>query len=158
MDDKGLALSEPLRTEVIEAAINILSQRPEVEEAFSLRELLKHKITRSAVSDYSMRDRYSQSVMAGRSGDIIVALKPGVSTATVDVTRVVIGHSGPYRYDTAVPIIFWWPGSRAQTRIMPTDTTVIAPTLANIMGVRTPDDLDGTCIDLGFAGAPKCRR
>jgi predicted AlkP superfamily pyrophosphatase or phosphodiesterase len=158
VDDKGLALSESLRTQVIEAAIEILNRRPEVEEAFSSRDLLKHKVTRSAVSDYSIRDRYAQSVMAGRSGDIIVALKPGVSAVRVELTRLLMGHKGPYRYDAAVPIIFWWPGSTAQTRIMPTDTTMIAPTLANIIGVKTPDDLDGTCVDLGFAGAPKCRR
>jgi len=151
-----MALNETLRTQVINAALEIFKRRAEVEEAFSLRDLLGHKVTRSAPSDYSLRDRYAQSVMAGRSGDIIVAFKPGISTGRVELTRYLVGHSGPYRYDTSVPIVFWWPGMKAQTRIQPVDTTAIAPTLANIIGVKPPNDLDGICLDLGYPGAPKC--
>jgi hypothetical protein len=73
-------------------------------------------------------------------------------------TGSLLGHSGPYRSDTAVPIVFWWQGMKGQTRILPVDTTMIAPTLANIIDVRPPTDLDGTCFDLGFPGAPKCSR
>jgi len=158
VDAKGLALSEPLRTQVIEAAVATLNSRPEIEAAFSLKELLAHKVTASAVSEYSLRDRYAQSVMAGRSGDILVALKAGISVTPAVPTRSLMSHTGPHRYDMAVPIIFWWPGMKAQTRILPVDTTMIAPTLANIIGVKAPDDLDGTCFDLGYPGAPSCRR
>jgi len=158
VDDKGIALNEPLRTKVLNAALEIFNGRPEVEEAFSLPDLLGHKVTRSAPSDYSLRDRYAQSVMAGRSGDIIVAYKPGISTDRVEVTSYVVGHSGPYHYDSAVPIIFWWPGIKSQMRIQPVDTTAIAPTLANIIGVKAPNDLDGACLDLGYLDAPKCSR
>jgi predicted AlkP superfamily pyrophosphatase or phosphodiesterase len=67
VDDKKRALGEPLRTKVIEAALAILNARPEVEEAFSLKDLLSHKVKRSGQSDYSLRDRYALSVMEGRS-------------------------------------------------------------------------------------------
>jgi arylsulfatase A-like enzyme len=158
VDDKKRALGEPLRTKVIEAALAILNARPEVEEAFSLKDLLSHKVKRSAQSDYSLRDRYALSVMDGRSGDIIVAFKSGIATGPALPTAVLMGHSGPYRTDTAVPIVFWWQGMKGQTRILPVDTTMIAPTLANIIDVKAPADLDGTCFDLGFPGAPKCTR
>jgi predicted AlkP superfamily pyrophosphatase or phosphodiesterase len=158
VDDKKRALGEPLRTKVIEAALVILNARPEVEEAFSLKDLLSHKVTRSAQSDYSPRDRYALSVMEGRSGDIIVAFKSGIATGPAVPTGSLMGHSGPYRSDTAVPIVFWWQGMKGQTRILPVDTTMIAPTLANIIDVKAPTDLDGTCFDLGFPGAPKCSR
>jgi hypothetical protein len=46
----------------------------------------------------------------------------------------------------------------APARILPVDTTMIAPSLANIIDVKPPADLDGTCFDLGFPGAPKCMR
>jgi arylsulfatase A-like enzyme len=69
-----------------------------------------------------------------------------------------MSHTGPHRYDMAVPITFWWPGMTGQTRILPVDTTMIAPTLANIIGVKAPDDLDGNCFDLGYPGAPSCKR
>jgi arylsulfatase A-like enzyme len=158
VDDKGLALNEPLRTQVIEAGLAVLKSRPEVEVAFSMKELLAHKIAAGAVSDYSLRDRYSQSVVAGRSGDILVAYKSGVTTGRSDPTQFLAGHKGPFRHDTAVPIIFWWPGMKGQTRVLPVDTTMIAPTLANVIGVKTPTDLDGSCLDLGYPGAAKCPR
>jgi hypothetical protein len=129
-----------------------------LEEAFSLKDLLSHKVKRSAQSDYSLRDRYALSVMDGRSGDIIVAFKSGIATGPALPTAVLMGHSGPYRSDTAVPIVFWWQGLKGQTRILPVDTTMIAPTLANIIDTKPPADLDGTCFDLGFPGAPDCRR
>jgi predicted AlkP superfamily pyrophosphatase or phosphodiesterase len=154
--EQGTALSEPLRTQVIDAALDIFKRRPEIEEAFSLTELLGHRVRHTAPSDYSLRDRYSQGVMAGRSGDIIVAFKSGISTVRPDPTRLLVGHSGPYRYDSSVPIIFWWPGIKAETRIQPIDTTAIAPTLANIIGVKPPNDLDGACLNLGYLQAPKC--
>ena len=42
-----------MRGKVIEAALDSLRRRPEVEQAFSLEELLAHKVTASSVSDYS---------------------------------------------------------------------------------------------------------
>jgi predicted AlkP superfamily pyrophosphatase or phosphodiesterase len=158
VDDKKLALGEPLRTKVIEAAVAIFIGREEVEEAFSLKDLLGHKVKRSAQSDYSLRDRYALSVMDGRSGDIIVAFKSGIATGPALPTGFLMGHSGPYRNDTAVPIVFWWQGMKGQTRILPVDTTMIAPTLANVIDAKPPGDLDGTCFDLGFPSAPKCMR
>jgi len=91
--------------------------------------------------------------MAGRSGDIIVALKSGVSAARALPTRFMMGHAGPYHHDTAVPIVFWWAGAKPATRILPVDTTSIAPTLANLAGIKAPADLDGRCIDIGYGAA-----
>lgn len=155
---EGRKLEEPLRSKVIEATLGSLRSRPEIEQAFSLEELLAHKVTASAASDYALKDRFSQSAMRGRTGDIVVAYKAGVSTAPVRPTRFIMGHAGPYRHDTAVPIIFWWKGAKPGTRLLPVDTTSIAPTLANIVGIKAPADLDGPCLDLGYPGAPDCPR
>jgi hypothetical protein len=43
---------------------------------------------------------------------------------------------------------------KGQTRILPVDTTMIAHTLANIVGTKPPADLHGACFDIGFPGAP----
>jgi predicted AlkP superfamily pyrophosphatase or phosphodiesterase len=154
----GRQMPEPARSQVIDAALNILKGKADVEEAFSLDELLNHRVTKSAASDYTLKDRFAQSVMKGRSGDIIVAYKSGVSTARVAPTRFIMGHAGPFHHDTAVPIIFWWHDAKPQTRLLPTDTTAIAPTLANIMGVKSPTDLDGQCLDIGYPGALNCQK
>jgi arylsulfatase A-like enzyme len=87
-----------------------------------------------------------------------VAYKSGVTTAAAAPTQTLMGHSGPYRHDTAVPIIFWWRDGKPQTRILPIDTTAIAPTLANVVGVKAPGDLDGTCMNIGYPGAPNCKQ
>ena len=158
VNEDGRQLSEPTRSQVIDAAVNVFNDRAEVEEAFTLKDLLNHKVTRGTASEYSLRDRYAQSVMAGRSGDIIVAYKSGVTTTGGTPGQSLLGHSGPYRHDTAVPIIFWWHDAKPQTRILPIDTTAIAPTLAHIVGVKTPGDLDGICMDIGYPGAPNCRQ
>jgi predicted AlkP superfamily pyrophosphatase or phosphodiesterase len=158
VDGKKHALGEPLRTNLIEAALAILRGRDEVEEAFSLKDLLMHEVRHTAQSDYSLRDRYALNVMDHRSGDIIVAFKSGIATGPALPTGLLMGHSGPYHHDMAVPIVFWWHGMRGQTRVLPVDTTMIAPTLANIVQVRPPADVDGTCFDLGFPGALKCER
>ncbi|MGE3066966.1 MAG: alkaline phosphatase family protein [Hyphomicrobiaceae bacterium] len=154
----GKALDESERTKVVEAALAAFRQRPEIEQAYGLTDLLNHKVTESAASDYSLEDRFSQSVMRGRSGDIILAYKSGISVSPVRPTRFIMGHAGPYRHDTAVPIIFWWKGVKPQVRPLPADTTSIAPTLANIMGVTAPADLDGPCLDIGYPGARPCRQ
>ena len=54
--------------------------------------------------------------------------KSGIATGPALPTGLLMGHSGPYRNDTAVPIVFWWLGMKGQTRILPVDTTMIAPT------------------------------
>ena len=138
VDKDGKALDEPLRGKAIEAALAAFRRRVEIEQAFSLAELLNHKVTASAVSDYSLKDRFSQSAMAGRTGDIVVAYKSGISVAPIRPTRFIMGHTGPYHHDTAVPIIFWWRGAKPQTRVLPIATTSIAPTLANAIGVKAP--------------------
>jgi hypothetical protein len=71
--------------------------------------------------------------MRGRSADILVAYKAGVSTSSILPTRFIMGRAGPYAPDTSVPIIFLWRQARAQTRLQPVDTTSIVPTLANII-------------------------
>ncbi|MEK9967560.1 MAG: alkaline phosphatase family protein [Ferrovibrio sp.] len=155
VDAGGRGLTGPERTAVTKAAMDFFNSHPDVEQAFSLDDLLGHKVTTSAPSDYSLRDRFSQSVMAGRSGDVILALKSGVSAARALPTRFMMGHAGPYHHDTAVPIVFWWSGAKPATRILPVDTTSIAPTLAHLAGIKTPADLDGRCIDIGYGAA--CR-
>jgi predicted AlkP superfamily pyrophosphatase or phosphodiesterase len=155
VDAQGRGLAGPERAAVVKAAVDVFHAHPDVERAFALDGLLAHKVAASAPSDYSIEDRFAQSVMAGRSGDVIVALKSGVSAARALPTRFMMGHAGPYHHDTAVPIVFWWPGAKPATRILPVDTTSIAPTLAALAGIRAPADLDGRCIDIGYGTA--CR-
>ena len=157
VDDKRRSLDEPLHFRILAAAIDILKVRPEVEEAFALSDLLEHKVVRSAPSTTlcltaslraSCEDGLATSSLLTR---LAFPLRESLPT------RFIMGHAGPYAPDTSVPIIFLWRQARAQTRLQPVDTTSIAPTLANIMQMATPPDLDGHCLDIGYEGAPLCK-
>jgi len=53
-----------------------------------------------------------------------------------------------WNYDRRVPILFWWKGAPSQTRYLPIETVDIAPTLAAVMGLSPPADVDGRVLPL----------
>lgn len=52
-------------------------------------------------------------------------------------------HGSPYWYDRNVPILFYGPGIEPGTSDRPARTVDVAPTLARLVGLEPPDDLDG---------------
>ena len=86
------------------------------------------------------RQLYLRSFHPDRAPDVVIRYKenylfrmdPGGTT-----------HETPYAYDSHVPVLFWGPeltAGRYQRRIATVD---IAPTNAALLGIETPDDLDG---------------
>jgi predicted AlkP superfamily pyrophosphatase or phosphodiesterase len=62
--------------------------------------------------------------------------------------RIATSHGSPYLYDRKVPLIFFGPGI-APGRVEGDAATVdIAPTIAPLVGITTPDDLDGRALPL----------
>jgi arylsulfatase A-like enzyme len=57
--------------------------------------------------------------------------------------RVGTEHGSPYDYDTHVPLIFWGDRIRPARYLEPVRTVDIAPTLAALLGVDAPADVDG---------------
>ena len=57
--------------------------------------------------------------------------------------RVGSGHRSPYYFDRWVPLIFYGAGVEAGWSDRPVATVDVAPTLAALAGIPTPDDLDG---------------
>jgi predicted AlkP superfamily pyrophosphatase or phosphodiesterase len=53
------------------------------------------------------------------------------------------GHGSPYHYDRHVPLIFFGAGIRPGTSAERVSVADVAPTLATMIGVEIPDDLDG---------------
>ena len=61
-------------------------------------------------------------------------------------------HGSVYDYDTWVPVVFAGPGvirGRFDHRVGAAD---VAPTLAALLGIETPADLDGADLGAGFRG------
>ena len=139
-----------LRARVNDAAIAWLKQQPEVKDVFSRAEIAAATVPPGTTPDrLTIAQRYHESYDPTRSGDIAVAYAPrtsfGVPRGPGDV---VAGHGSPWDHDRQVPILFWWNGATPATRATPIETVDIAPTLAAIVGVKTPV-VDGRCIDLG---------
>jgi arylsulfatase A-like enzyme len=74
-----------------------------------------------------------------RSPDLLVQLEPGWVAWTDDATT----HLSVYEDDRHVPWIVRLPAGTAATVATPVATADVAPTLAEVVGVGTPPELDG---------------
>ena len=155
-DAQHRALPEPLRTQVAEAAVELLRGTQDVAFAETRERLLAEPLPASTLNPemLTLRERMRLSTVADRSPDIVFAWAPNAVSGG-RVGGAVAGHGTPWDYDRRVPILFWWPGATGQERFLPIRTIDIAPTLAHVMGVRTPR-LEGRCIDLGGFGTSPC--
>jgi len=93
----------------------------------------------------------------GRSGDLYVMLKPGV-TPIADTSRgYVATHGSPWDYDRRVPILFWRRGMTPFEQPLAVETVDIMPTLAALIGLPlAPGSVDGRCLDLVAGPRTSC--
>jgi predicted AlkP superfamily pyrophosphatase or phosphodiesterase len=152
-DAEHRSLPDPLRTQVADAAVELLRTQPDIAFAETRDRLLAEPLPDSRQPEMmTVRERMRLSAVPDRSPDILVAFAQNV-TAGGRVGGTLSGHGTPWEYDRRVPIIFWRPGGAGQERFLPIRTIDIAPTLAHVVGVAAPQ-VDGRCIDLeGFAVA-----
>lgn len=156
VDKDKKSLAEPLRSQVLAAAVELLNAEPQVALAVSRDELLAEPLPVSdSPEELSLRQRLRLSAVAGRSPDIMRSYQPGL-TGSGRVGGAISSHGSPWDYDRRVPIIFWWPGANGQERFLPMRTIDIAPTLAHLIGVRPTDTVDGRCMDMPQFAAGRC--
>ena len=162
--DKGEILPEKRRRQIADAAVTLLRKEPTVAAVHTLEELTGPDARQSAFPAWSnpeeltLAQRMTLSAVPGRSADIQIALNPGITLGPGRVGGTLSSHGSVWDYDRKVPIIFWWPGVTPQERFYPISTIDIAPTLANILGVWPPEDIDGRCMDLSDFGTPCPRK
>ncbi len=146
-----------LRNRIRDAAVETLRKRPEIEAVFTADELAKVPSARGKpVDELTLAERFAESFDAERSGDIFVAFKPFASFGNPGKYGAIAGHGSPWQYDRRVPILFWWPRADGFEQSLPVETVDIAPTLAGLIGVRTPQ-VDGRCLDLDRTAKDSCR-
>lgn len=153
-DAQHRSLPDPLRTQVADAAVEMLRALPDVGFAETRDRLLAEPEPDSRQPEMmTVRERMRLSTVdADRSPDILLTFAQNVSLGG-RVGGTLAGHGTPWEYDRRVPIIFWWPGAQGEERFQPIRTIDIAPTLAHVMGLAAPQ-VEGRCIDLnGFAVA-----
>jgi predicted AlkP superfamily pyrophosphatase or phosphodiesterase len=92
-------------------------------------------------------DLYRHSFHPDRAADIILRFKRfGVPN------NPPANHGSPYEYDQRVPLIFVGPGIEPQSVKRAVRSVDLAPTLAAILGIVPPDDLDGVVLEEAVGG------
>jgi predicted AlkP superfamily pyrophosphatase or phosphodiesterase len=82
--------------------------------------------------------QFARSYYAGRSPDLFVQFEEGL----IDDARGTT-HGSPYEYDTHVPGIISWPGIAPNRIGEPIATVDLPVTIAALLGLETPEDVDG---------------
>jgi len=146
-DKAHKTLPEPLRSQIIEAALPMLQTLPDIVFVEARDRLLTDPLPASLQPEIlTLRERMRLSAVAERSPDIIMIRAANV-TGGGRVGGNIAGHGTPWDYDRRVPILFWKPGASAQERFLPIRTIDIAPTLAAVIDVKIPP-VEGRSIPL----------
>ena len=147
-------LTAAQRKTVTADALAYYKANPQVAAVFTGAQLAATPTPKGDPLKWTIAQRARASYYAGRSGDLLVYLKPRV-TPIPDPTRgYVATHGSPYDYDRRVPILFWRKGMVGFEHPGSIETVDIMPTLARQIGLRiTGPKIDGKCLDLTKAGA-----
>lgn len=136
--DRARAEAEGIDPVAIENALrDILTACPRIERVWTRTELL-------AGPEDPVGRLFAHSFHAERSPDVAPQLAPHVLTRPSGTS-----HGSPYDYDTDVPFVLWVPGAAPARVDEPVRTVDMAPTLATLIGLETPEDLDGAAVSLG---------
>ncbi len=145
------------RIKLISRAQAWLNARPDVAATFTARDLRAVKIPTKPPESWSLAERAAASFYPGRSGDLIVLLKPRTSPIADPLKGYVTTHGSPWDYDRRVPLLFWWPGVTGFEQPASVMTVDVIPSLAGLIGLRVdPSQIDGHCLDLDASQGTTC--
>jgi predicted AlkP superfamily pyrophosphatase or phosphodiesterase len=145
--DPGLAAADRPRT--IAALKAILLEHPQIEAVFSEADMQATPAPDGNPQDWSLKQRARASWRKGRSGDVTILLKRGISGVSMPGEGYIATHGSPWDYDRRVPLAFWRKGMEGFEQPVPVETVDIAPTLAAVIGLDVPEGaFDGRCLDL----------
>jgi hypothetical protein len=93
--------------------------------------------------------RFRNSFHAKRSGDLMLAYRPGY-VEDFEKGRG-ISYGSLYNYDVSVPLCFYGPQFRAGSHEAPVESVDVAPTLARACGVEAPSSSTGRVLTEALA-------
>ena len=152
------AVTGPARDKVIARAKARYLAHPQVAGVFSAADIAATPAPDLPPENWTLAQRARASYAPGRSGDLIVLLKPYVTPIASPGPGYVATHGSAWDYDRRVPVLFWRRGLRGFEQPASVETVDIAPTLAAIVGFPLPaGEIDGVCRDLDAGAATTCR-
>jgi predicted AlkP superfamily pyrophosphatase or phosphodiesterase len=126
------------------------SRADQVAAVFTRSQLDAAKMPSAPPDQWSLLERARASYNKERSGDLVVLLEPYVTAYEATDDNYIASHGSPWDYDRRVPIIFWWPGIQGFEQPAAVETVDIAPTLADLIGLKTgAPRMDGRVLQIG---------
>lgn len=149
----------PEQREKVQAMlVAILRAQPQVAYVFTRDEIAHTPMPAGNPQDWTMRERVRTSFDAERSGDVYSVLARAVVPIVEPRPGYTATHGSPYDYDRRVPLLFWRKGVPGMEQPQPVETVDIAPTLAAILHLKTPEGaFDGRCLDIDGGPANSCQ-
>ena len=141
---------------VLNAAVAAYAAHPQVAAVFTAAQLRAAPEPSGPPENWSLIQKARASFDPARSGDLVVLLKPRITSIPDTTHTYVATHGSPWDYDRRVPILFWRKGMAGFEHPGSVETVDIAPTLAAQIGLAIPK-LDGKCLDLGAGQGAPCR-
>ncbi len=115
--------------------IDRLKKIDPITDIFTRKELLN-----PAKNDHEYLEAYRHTFHPDRTGDLFLRFKKFHLLRT---SKQGTTHGSPYEYDTHVPIVFCGPGVKNSNYSQRVRTVDIAPTLADILGIKPISEIDG---------------
>ncbi|WP_404334061.1 alkaline phosphatase family protein [Sphingomonas sp. MMS12-HWE2-04] len=150
-------LTKAQRAAVQAAAIKRYAAHPQVQAVFTAAQILATPAPKGPPETWSLLERARNSYYAGRSGDFVVSLKPRITPIPNPKLGGVATHGSFWDYDRRVPMLFWRKGMTGFEQPLSVETVDIAPTLAALIGVPVPVQIDGRCLDLDAGPGTTCK-
>lgn len=151
------ALPAAARARALAEAKRRYMAQPQVAAAFTAAEIEAAPPPSGPPETWTLLDRARASHDPARSGDLLVLLKPRVTSIETPQPGYVETHGSPWDYDRRVPVLFWRRGMTGFEQPLSVETVDIVPTLAATVGLPV-SGLDGRCLDLDPGPADTCRR
>jgi predicted AlkP superfamily pyrophosphatase or phosphodiesterase len=150
-------LTRAQRALVTKEALARIRAHPQVAAAFTAAQIAATPEPSGPPETWTLIERARASYYAPRSGDIVMALKPRVTSIADPTKSSVATHGSFWDYDRRVPIVFWRKGMIGFEQPLSVETVDIMPTLAGLIGlpVAAPKP-DGRCLDLDAGSGSTC--
>lgn len=150
LDNEAIDAAGLDRAVVEQEVASLLGACDSVQRVWTRSELLATPVGVPAGDDTArLRQLFANGYHAGRSADF------ELQYAAYYLNRMAAGtsHGSPYTYDTWVPMIVVAPGVPPRTIDERVSTVDLAPTLADIMGITPPGEIDGESRRAMLAGS-----
>ncbi|MDF7777278.1 alkaline phosphatase family protein, partial [Sphingomonas sp. AOB5] len=150
-------LSKQTRDAVQAETIKAYRAHPQVQAIFTRAEIAATPMPKGPPETWTLLERARASYEPSRSGDLYVVLHPRITPIVAAGPGRVATHGSIWDYDRRVPILFWRKGMTGFEHPLSIETVDIAPTLAALLGIKVPVEIDGRCLDLDAGPETSCK-